>query len=237
MKKFLLPASLVFTVWITGQGWAQHPAGTAGGQAVQSLDTPQGQTPALQSRFPRYRLGPGDSLALNFLYTPDFNQSVVVQPDGYINLRGIGDVQVLDKTVPEVATAVRDAYTKILREPIITIELKDFEKPYFIAAGEVARPGKYDLRGNTTILQALVVAGDLKAQSRSSQVLLFRRDSRNLMEVRQINVKRMLKARDFTEDTSLRSGDIVFVPKRPLAKLDRFIPVPTLGLFLNPFSF
>ena len=148
-----------------------------------------------------------------------------------------GDLHIQDKTVPELIEAVRSAYSKILRDPVITVELKDFEKPYFIVGGEVARPGKYDLRGDTTILEAVTMAGDLKAQSNSSQVLLFRRASKDLVEVKQLNLKRILRTRNLAEDTYLRPGDMVFVPKSILSKLDRFMPVPSLGMFFNPFTF
>ena len=47
--------------------------------------------PTFQERYPRYRLHAGDILDLTFTFTPEFNQTVTVQPDGYINLRGVGD--------------------------------------------------------------------------------------------------------------------------------------------------
>ena len=51
-------------------------------------------SPKLQERFPRYRLRSGDVLELNFTFTPEFNQSVTIQPDGYVNLRGLADVRI-----------------------------------------------------------------------------------------------------------------------------------------------
>src|SRR5437867_3469504 len=117
------------------------------------------QEPAFQERFPRYRLRAGDVLELNFPFTPEFNQSVVVQPDGYINLRAVGEIRVQDKTTPEVVEALRSVYGTILRDPTITVELKDFEKPYFVVGGEVAKPGKYDFRGDTTFVYAVSSAG------------------------------------------------------------------------------
>src|SRR5262245_7482142 len=138
---------------------------------VAALPLQSNQAPTLQTRHPRYLVRPGDILELNFPFTPEFNQTVTVQPDGYVTVRGLGDLHIQDKTVPDIIEAMRTAYGKILRDPVITIELKDFEKPYFIVGGEVAHPGKYDYRGDTTILQAVAVAGDFKSGSRSSQVL------------------------------------------------------------------
>jgi protein involved in polysaccharide export with SLBB domain len=53
--------------------------------------------------------------------------------------------------------------------------LKDFEKPYFVAGGRVARPGKYDLRGDTTVSQGIALAGGFLDSAKHSQVVLFRR--------------------------------------------------------------
>src|SRR6185369_8469102 len=102
------------------------------------------ETPTLQERYPRYRLRPGDAMEFTFPLTPEFNQSVSVQPDGFITLQGVGDIRVQDKTTPEVVSIVRTAYGKVLHEPIINIKLTQFEKPYFVMNGEVTHPGKYD---------------------------------------------------------------------------------------------
>src|SRR6185369_3631882 len=99
-------------------------------------------TPTLQERYPRYRLRPGDTMEFTFPLTPEFNQSVAVQPDGFVTLQGVGDIRVQDKTTPEVVTVVRTAYGKVLHEPIINIKLTQFEKPYFVMNGEVTHPGK-----------------------------------------------------------------------------------------------
>ena len=190
--------------------------------------------PTFQERYPRYRLRPGDVLELNFLFSPEFNQSLVIQPDGYVNLRGIPDLRVQDKTVPEVVEILQAAYSKILRDPAITVELKDFEKPYWVVGGEVTKPGKYDLRGDTTVLEAITIAGGVSDKSKTSQVLLFRRVSDDWVEVKQVDMRRMLRERDLSEDLHLRPGDMVLVPKSLFSKLSRFIPVPTLGAYFNP---
>jgi len=190
--------------------------------------------PTFQERYPRYRLRPGDVLGLNFLFSPEFNQSVVVQPDGYVNVRGVPDVRVQDKTVPEVVEMLQAAYGKFLRDPAITVELKEFEKPYFVVGGEVTKPGKYDLRGDTTVLEAITIAGGVSDKSKTSQVLIFRRVSNDWVEVKQVDMKRMLRERDLSEDLHLRPGDMVLVPTSMFSKLARFIPVPSLGMYFNP---
>ncbi len=95
---------------------------------------------------------------------------VTVQPDGFITLLGVGDLHVEGQTVPDVTESIRTAYAKTLHSPILTVRLIDFEKPYFIAGGEVGHPGKFELRGNTTLTQAVAIAGGFTESSKHSQV-------------------------------------------------------------------
>ena len=46
-------------------------------------------------------------------------------------------------------------FSNILKDPVVTISLKEFEKPKFIANGMVTRPGKYPLRTDTTLMEAM----------------------------------------------------------------------------------
>ena len=192
--------------------------------------------PQFQTRETRYKIAPGDSFDLNFELSPEFNQTAVfVQPDGFVTLRGIGDLQVQGQTVPELTETLRSSYGKILNDPIISVILKDFEKPYFVADGQIGKPGKYDLRGDTTLTQAIAIAGGFKDSSRHSQVLLFRRVSDQWMEAKVINVKEMEKSGNLKEDPMLHPGDMLFVPKNTMSKIDKFFPSASLGTFFRPF--
>jgi polysaccharide export outer membrane protein len=185
-----------------------------------------------QSRTQRYKIAPGDSFDLNFELSPEFNQTAVaVQPDGFVTLRGVGDIRVQGMTVPELTKTLRAAYGKILNDPVISVILKDFEKPYFVADGQIGRPGKYDLRGEVTLTQAIAIAGGFKDSARHSQVLLFRRVSDEWMEAKIINVKKMEKAGNLKEDPLLHPGDMLFVPKNTMSKIDKFFPSASMGTF------
>lgn len=184
-------------------------------------------------RYPKYELRSNDVLEITFEFTPEFNQTVTVQPDGYIGLRGAGEVHIAGQTVPEVTELIRAAYGKILNNPSIAIVLKDFEKPYFTAGGAVGRPGKYDLRGDTTVAEAISIAGGFTDSAKHSQVLLFRRISRDWMEGRIIDVKKMLTQKNLGEDLHLQPGDMIFVPQSAMSKIRRYIPVPGLGIGMN----
>jgi len=188
-----------------------------------------------QSRTTRYKIAPGDSFDLNFDLSPEFNQTgVAVQPDGFVTLRAVGDIRVQGQTVPELTQTLRSAYSKILNDPIISVVLKDFEKPYFVADGQLGKPGKYDLRGDVTLTQAIAIAGGFTDASKHSQVLLFRKVSDQWMEAKIINVKKMEKTGNLKEDPLLHPGDMLFVPKNTLSKIDHFFPTASMGTFFQP---
>lgn len=192
-------------------------------------------SPAFQQRNARYQLCPGDIFDVAFPFTPEFNQNVTIQPDGYVALNGVGNLQVAGKTVPEATELLRASYSKILHDPVVNILLKDFQKPYFIASGELSHPGKYELRSDTTLTEAVAIAGGFTENSKHSEVLLFRRISNNWVEIKKVDVKKMFKEANLSEDLHLEPGDMVFVPQNRYSKLKRYIPSPGLGVNMNPY--
>ena len=204
------------------------PASPTGTSSVSSMPVAE---PQFQSRNPRYEIEPGDSFDITFDLTPEFNQNgVAVQPDGFVTLRGIDDIKVQGKTVSQLTSTLRAAYSKILLNPIISILLRDFQKPYFIANGQVARPGKYELRANTTLIEAIAIAGGFTDVSKHSHVQLYRRVDNGWEFAQVLNIKKMESKGKLTEDPYLRPGDMLFVPKNRFSKIRAFIPTPGIGV-------
>lgn len=207
---------------------APDPAAT-----LVSATKPSASGADFQQRSQRYHIEAGDSFDLTFELSPEFNQTAVaVQPDGFVTLRGVGDLKVADQTVPELTQTLRTAYSKILNDPLISVVLKEFEKPYFVAGGQVAKPGKYDMHGRVTVTQAIEIAGGFQSGAKHSQVYLFRRVDDQWTEAKLIDVKKMEKQGNLTEDPFLHSGDMLLVPKSTMAKIDRFIPNLSMGTYL-----
>jgi polysaccharide export outer membrane protein len=192
---------------------------------------------ALHTRNWRYRINPSDTLELSFQLTPEFNQTVTVQPDGYITLRDVGDVQASGRTLPELTDAIKTAYSRILHDPVISVDPKDFEKPYFVVGGQVGKPGKFDYRGEVTLTEAIAIAGGFTDASKHSQVLLFRRVSDQWTEARIIDVKKMMASKNLQEDPELKPGDMLFVPKNSISKIKPFLPTTSAGVFAQPGVF
>lgn len=201
--------------------------------AVDRTSAVDDSPPTLKSRDSRYRLCASDVIALTFPLTPEFDQNVNIQPDGFASLAGAGDLRLAGLTLEESVAAIRSAYAKILHDPIITVELKEFNKPYFVVTGQVNHPGKFDLRGNTSATEAVAIAGGFMDTAKHSQVLLFRRVNDSWYEVRPLNLKRILGGRDVNEDVDIHSGDMLYVPQNFVSKVKRFIPSSGFGAYYD----
>ena len=222
---------------------SQNPGGSDPGSSRRGVITEPEKAdgmgdPALGGeRHPLYRLAKSDLVDISFTFSPEFNQSLTVQPDGFIFLRGAGSVLAEGLTLPQLQQTVSDAYRGFLHQPEITVTLKDFDKPYFLASGEVAKPGKYELRGDLTVNEAVAIAGGFTQKARHSQVILFRRVSSDIAEAHVLDLKQMLNARDLREDLHLRPGDFIFVPQSRISKIRRFVPGNSMNWYLNPLQF
>ncbi len=193
-----------------------------------------GASSGFQERHPRYQLRKGDTFDLDFTMTPEFNQTVAVQPDGYVTLKGAGSVYVEGQTVPELTETLKKTYASILHEPVIAVALKDFEKPYYIASGQVGRPGKYDLRGDLTVTEGVAIAGGFDEKSKHSQVVLFRPLPTGGFQAKLINVKKLLASRDLSEDIRLEPGDLLYVPQNSFSKIHPFLPTSAVSAYFGP---
>jgi polysaccharide biosynthesis/export protein len=219
--------------WIAQAGKAGPGATTAAG-----LGQADGTgNPTLGGRRPLYLLKRSDVLTLSFTLSPEFDQTLTIQPDGYISLKDAGAVFALGLTLEELRQAVHEAYTGYLHDPQVAIALKDFEHPYFIAGGEVGHPGKYELRSDLTVVEAIEIAGGFTHQAKHSQVLLFRRVNDELFEAHVFNLKNMLKGKNLREIAELRPGDLIFVPQNAVSKIEPFLSRPSLSMYVSSTQF
>ena len=231
-------------VWLSacigcGVAVAQEPASPAPEAAQQIAKAADGGNAniGLHQRYERYRLRKGDTFDLDMAFSPEFNQTVAVQPDGFVTLKGVGSVHVEGETIPEVTETLKTSYASILHDPVIAISLKDFEKPYFIASGEVGKPGKYDLRSDLTVTEAIAIAGGFSDKAKHSQVVLFRPRPGGGYEAKLLNAKKLLASRDLSEDLQMQPGDMVYVPQNRMSKIKPFLPTSSMGAFLGPGVF
>lgn len=200
--------------------------------AASSTQVPTVQTPALQERYPRYRVMPSDVLAISFPLSPEVNQTATVQPDGFITLANVGSIYVEGMTTPEVVERLTKAYSNILHNPIIGVDLTNFQASQFTVLGEVAKPGQYPLRYDTTVSQGIAIGGGF-LPSAKYQVFLLHRVSANWVEAKKLNIKDVVHGKNIQEDVHLQPGDMIFVPDTLISKFRRYLPYNT-GIGISP---
>jgi polysaccharide export outer membrane protein len=190
--------------------------------------------PELEERHPRYKIQCQDVLLLSFPLSPELNQTVTVQPDGYINLQNVGSLYIKNLTIPELSEALKVKFAGTLHDPIINVDIEDFQKPFFFASGQVAKPGQYDLRSDITVAEAIAVAGGL-TQGAKGQLFLFHRTSEGWFKVRQIKINDILHGKALNEDATIQPGDMIYVPAKFIERFREYVPYSlSAGTYLNP---
>jgi polysaccharide biosynthesis/export protein len=232
--QFLTPVLTLFVFTSTAGGIQTQQVAAAPTSTVATPDAMPATAPGIQQRNPRYRLQKGDSFDVDFAFSPELNQNVSVQPDGFVTLKEVGSIFVEGQTVPELTQTLKDAYAETMNDPVIAIVVKDFEKPYFIAAGQVVKPGKYDLRSRLTVTEAVAIAGGFNDSAKHSQVVLFHPTPDGVFEAKLLNVKQLLASHNLSEDIYLRPGDMLYVPQSTISKIRKYIPSSSIGAYYNP---
>jgi polysaccharide export outer membrane protein len=132
---------------------------------------------------PRYVVEPPDELEISIKPTPaDSNlTNVTVQQDGVIDLGFLGDVYVTGLTLEEVeAKIAQQAAMKasaqnpgVAQNYKVSVRLSNSQSKYFYVMGAVTTQGKFPIKGNETVLDAVLQAG-LKSNSLPEKSYLVR---------------------------------------------------------------
>ena len=159
---------------------------------------------------PSYRLGPEDQLRISVWDNKELTLDLVVRPDGKISMPLLQDVPAEGLTAAQLAANIQQALSAYIVNPEVSVILLQVNAPKFYMIGYVARPGTYPLRGDTSVLQALSLAGGL-TQFASPRSIKLIRAVNGRQEVRKINYYDMIE--DGGEGNYLlKSGDTIVVP-------------------------
>jgi polysaccharide export outer membrane protein len=193
--------------------------------------------------FADYTIGPGDTIEINIITAPEFSRTVIVRPDGKVNLPFLDTINVRGMTVEDFSKFLSKKYSHYLKDPVIDVSIKRYESQKISILGQVFRPGIYPLRGPSTLIEALTMAGGYKYGAALRHVIIVRKGlwAQN-PEIVTVNLYRILKKKKFYQDPILKPGDVVYVPDSFLAKLDRFTDFffskirPSLQLSLETYD-
>ncbi len=183
----------------------------------------QTATPAAAADDVNYRIGARDLLAIQVFGVPELNTEVRVAEDGSLSLPLIGEIRAAGLTQSELARLLAERLEKdALRNPQVTVFIREYQGRKVSVMGAVAHPGEYDLAGRQTLLQLLSRVG-VTPETASDQVVVMRGGERLV-----IDRNALMFAGDPTLNIEVRPGDIVNIP------VQEYIDVYVFGQVQRP---
>lgn len=202
-----------------------YPVGPA--LAPASID--EARTPISTTRPQRlaagqgYLLQAGDSFDVKFFYSQELNESVVIRPDGRISLQLVGEIQAAGLEPADLERNLRSRYGKVLRDPSVTVVVKQVMPQRVFVAGEVRSPGEVVLQSDMTALQAVARAGFFTRDAETRSVVVLRYKGVEGPEFIVLDMKAMMDGQTgAARDVALSPMDIVFVPQTQIAGVADF---------------
>ncbi len=166
--------------------------------------------------------------------------NATVNPDGKIQLPGLGSVFVLGLTLDEIKREINLRY----REKYVGIEVEPRfvrSAPHFIFVfGEVTTQGKFELTGPTTVTEGLALSGGIRLGGNNRQIVIYRRaeDWRLISTVLDLRGAHIGKRPNPSDEIWLRDGDLIIVPPKPIKVFNNAVQqIFTDGVYkLIPFQ-
>ena len=159
---------------------------------------------------PDYLLGPEDVLRISVWENKELTLDVVIRPDGKISIPLIQDVQAEGLTAAELASAIHLRIQSFIKDPQVSVIVTQVNAPKVFIIGNVTKPGPYPLRSETSILQALSLAGGFTQFASLRNIKLVRGTGAKQV-VRKVNYYNLIE--DGGEGNYiLKPGDTIVVP-------------------------
>jgi len=133
---------------------------------------------------------------------------VPVRPDGKISLPLLNDVQAAGLTTLELREVLTKKLAEYMPSPEVSVIVTDVRSFKVSVIGEVARPGRYELKSWTTVLDVLALAGGFTQFAARSRIVILQPDGKTMKRI-PFNYNKIAGEQ---ENFYLRNGDIVLVP-------------------------
>ncbi|MEO8074732.1 MAG: polysaccharide biosynthesis/export family protein [Acidobacteriota bacterium] len=173
---------------------------------------------------PDYVLGPRDIIAITVWDQLDMSGKFPIEPDGSFTFPLIGKVQAAGKTTRDVEAELKKRLRDgIFNDPQLTVVVESYVSQRVFIVGEVRTAGSYPMRGETTLIEALALAGSTTNEA-AREVLIVRSNSEATRgrpvlpseakdaEVLHVDLTALQKG-DLSNNVMLRGGDTIFVPR------------------------
>jgi polysaccharide export outer membrane protein len=155
-----------------------------------------------------YRIGPEDQLQISVWKNGELTRQVIVRPDGKISLPLVNDVQAAGLTPIELREVLTRKLAEYMPSPEVSVIVSDIRSFKVSIIGEVSRPGRYELKGWVTVLDALALAGGFTQFASRSRIVILQSDGKTMKRI-PFNYNKVAGEQ---ENFYLRNGDIILVP-------------------------
>lgn len=189
----------------------------------------------------QYRLEPGDVLRVKFIYQPEMDVKLEIDPDGNISIPGVGEVQARGKTAEELARDVETLASTNLRDPEVTVIVAQLGPRKVFVGGEVRLPGPVLYRVGMTPMQAILDRGGFTEVARIDSVLHLTSKG-NDVEATRLDFSGEIKE-GAPELHTMAVNDVILVPRTFIGDANSFVrlyirglmpTMPRFGVGLNP---
>jgi polysaccharide export outer membrane protein len=188
--------------------------GSAGAQtAAQPAPPPKPDTIAGNgaASSTEYKIGAEDVLQIFVWKNENLSRNVAVRPDGRISFPLLEDIQAAGMTPREL----RDLLTKKLAEfvaaPEVSVIVTDVRSMKVSVIGEVPKPGRFELKSKTTVLDVLAMAGGFGQFASRAKIVILRPEGEAMKRI-PFNYNKVVSPGGEQENIYLQAGDIVVVP-------------------------
>jgi len=158
-----------------------------------------------------YIIGQEDLLDIVVWGNEDLSTRVSVRPDGMISLPLLNDIQAAGLTVKQLQQSLARKLKPFMDAPDVAVMVIEVKSRKFFIQGEVQEPGAYPLNTDTTVVQAVSVAGGFTEFAKKNKFFIIRREKGKERRI-EINYKAIVTGKDPGQNIYLRPGDTLIVP-------------------------
>jgi polysaccharide export outer membrane protein len=183
-----------------------------------------------------YKIGPLDVLDVAVFKVPDLSRTVQVGEDGTITYPLIGQVHAAGRTAHDIEVDLKQKLgEKYLRSPQITVLVKEYNSQRVTISGAVKTTGVYAIKGRTSLVQVIAMAGDIDASTASGDIVVFRTVDGQRSAAR-FDAESVKNGK--VEDPEVLPGDVIVVDtsatKVALSNVLRVLPLATSAAIFVP---
>lgn len=188
---------------------AQTPTAS---DAVSVIASPNAPTTAPTTAGADYRMSSNDLMEFDVFGVPDMKRDVRVNASGEITLPLIGQVKVAGLTAQAAEQLIAARYEeKYLRDPQVSLFIKEFTTQRVAIEGAVTRPGIYPMTGQLTLLRALALSGGFAPYADINQIVVYRNGAGGAREQSTYDLDKVRSGQEM--DPTIRSDDVIVVQR------------------------